>query len=141
MKEILYVLSLCWQCQYSDFYKNWEPYNLMLSFNCKKNYQKLKFNDCEGFKNIMTEQQEKIIAFTVRPGCENAIDTGDADVYVVPDQPMSVKSFHCSKELAEWLVRYNVGAEIARVPSGENIDAIVDVINAEVVGDITDGSE
>ena len=89
----------------------------------------------------MSEQQEKIIAFTVQPGCENAIDTGDADVYVVPDQPMSVKSFHCSKELAEWLVRYNIGAEIARVPSGENIDAIVDVINAEVVGDITDGSE
>lgn len=101
----------------------------------------------------MTEQQPKqLIAFTIHPGCENAIEAGSVDIYIVPNQPMTVKAFYSNKELAEWLVRYGP-SEGSRVPPEELIEAMVEVVIAEnnsisddaikakVIGEITDGSE
>lgn len=77
----------------------------------------------------------QLIAFTVRPGCENLIDSGGVDVYVVPEQPVTIKAFYDNQELAKWLIRYNAKAEISKVPSPEIIDVIIDVIAEENVVD------
>lgn len=60
------------------------------------------------------ETNPQPIAFTVRNGCENAIDTGGAEIYIVPGQPVTVKAFYDNKELAKWLVQYG-NAETIKV--------------------------
>lgn len=76
------------------------------------------------------ETKSQPIAFTVRNGCENSIDTGGVDIYVVPEQPVTVKAFYDNKELAKWLVRYGANAETTKVA-----DVIV-----TCEGDITNGT-
>lgn len=83
------------------------------------------------------ETKSQPIAFTVRNGCENSIDTGGVDIYVVPEQPVTVKAFYDNKELAKWLVRYKVEFKETETPSTELVDAILDAI-VTFDGDITE---
>ncbi|HEY9824852.1 MAG TPA: hypothetical protein V6D19_05350 [Stenomitos sp.] len=75
-------------------------------------------------------ESKQPVAFAVRNGCENAIDAGGAEIYIVPDQPVTVKAFYNHKELAAWLVRYGANAETTK-----EADVIV-----TCEGDITDGT-